>query len=155
MMSGRLCCSEAFAEMAIARVIHAPFVSSVLRTHDTVAGIVRPIALADRVAEYPAKQPHRPSGSALSTGDNRPSSQLRLDVGGGFSGNHVALEFAGIDGGEFFARLFPDQGDDVSVDPASVCVERADAFGLATPGQNQSRLSLGQIFTAKFLDHHG
>src|SRR5260370_5500592 len=108
MMSGGLRRGEAFAELTITGVIHAPLVSSVLWTHDTIAGIVRPVALTYRVAKNPTKQPHRSGSRPLPAGYDCPSSQLRLDVGSGFSGNHIALEFPSVDGCEILDRSVSD-----------------------------------------------
>ena len=57
MMPAGLRCGETFAELAIASVIHAPFVSSVLWADDALARVIRPVALTDRIAENPAKRP--------------------------------------------------------------------------------------------------
>ena len=46
-MPGGLRRGEAFAKLTITGVIHAPFMSSVLWTHDAIAGVIRPVPLAD------------------------------------------------------------------------------------------------------------
>src|SRR6478752_593282 len=109
MVASSLRCGEAFAEMTVAVVIQPPFMSSVLWTDDTVAWIIRPIAFVYRITEYPAKQSHGAGRRALPTGDDGAPPQLRPNVRGGFSGNHIALEFAGINGGEILDRSLPDQ----------------------------------------------
>jgi hypothetical protein len=63
---------EALAKLPVAGVIQAPFAGIVLRAPDAVDGIVRPIALVDRVTEDAAEQANRTRRCPLAAGYDRP-----------------------------------------------------------------------------------
>ena len=93
--------SEAVTQRPITCIIKADFPFLIGGPHNTVAGIIGPITLANGVAEYPTKEAKGARTRATTSRHDGATSFFRFDVGSSFAADHIGQKAIYVTGGDF------------------------------------------------------